>query len=203
MFVARHRRAPSRRGGWSGSPPGSRAPGRLRHGSTTEHLRLHHRLSLRDDDPIREARHLLGLPTHRRKGLIMLTPSLVLILVAAAPPPQSASKPPDPTARSLQPSPERVQALKSTIEKRRKRLAERRRIGERSRNALDLELRANTRLPATSARPTTNLLSGDGFNPKDGMFIWGTDSPPFRRGDLFPASQSPAGGPGSLKPCFT
>ena len=126
----------------------------------------------------------------------MVTPSLILILLAGAPPPQSALKPPAPIARSSLPSPERVQALKTTIEKRR--------IGERNRKAFDLELRAKTRLPANSARLTTNLPGRDGFNPKNGAFIRETGSPPFGRGDPFPASQPPAGGgSGALKPCFT
>ena len=134
----------------------------------------------------------------------MVTPTLILILLAGAPPPQSASKPPAPTVRSSQPSPERVQALQTTIEKRRKRLAERRRIGERNRNALDLELRTSTRLPSKPARFTTNLPGGDPFNPKDGAFLRGMDPPPFGRGDPFTVSQPPSGGgTGSFQPCFT
>jgi hypothetical protein len=134
----------------------------------------------------------------------MVTPALILILLAGAPPPQSASKPPVPTVRSSQPSPERVRALKTTIEKRRKRLAERRRIGEMNRNALYLELSTRTRLPANSARITTSLPGGDPFNPQDGALIRRMDSPPVGRGDPFPASQPPSGGgTGSFQPCFT
>ena len=167
----------------------------VRHGAGTESVRRRHRLSLMDDDPA---------SPRSAKGLIMVTPTLILILLAGAPPPQSASKPPAPTTRSSQPSPERVQALQTTIEKRRKRLAERRRIDERNRNALYLELRANTRLPANSARLTTNLPGGDPFDPKAGAYIRGMGSPPFGRGDPFAASQPPAsGGSASFQPCFT
>jgi hypothetical protein len=130
--------------------------------------------------------------------------SLILVLLAGSPPPQAAPKPPAPTARSFQPSPERIQALKITIEKRKKWLAERRRIGERNRNALYLELRAYARLRAYPARLTTDLLSRDWFDPKNGAYNRGMNSPPFGRGDPFPARQPPSGsGTGSLKPCFT
>lgn len=133
-----------------------------------------------------------------------MVPSLILMLLAGGPPLQSASKPAAPTARSSRPSPERVQSLKATIEKRRKRLAERHRIAEKYRNAFDRELRANARIASISARSATILPGGDRPNPNAGMPIRVTDSPPFGRADPFPADgPPPGGGIDSLKPCFT
>jgi hypothetical protein len=62
----------------------------------------------------------------------MLTASIVFLLLAA----QIAPKPPPVAVRSVQPSPEYTRSLNITIEKRRKRLAARRRMGERNREAV-------------------------------------------------------------------
>jgi hypothetical protein len=59
----------------------------------------------------------------------MLTASFAILLLAR----QAAPKPPTVAVRSSQPSPEYIRALNITIEKRRKRLAVRRRMGERNR----------------------------------------------------------------------
>src|SRR5437867_2183912 len=61
----------------------------------------------------------------------MLTASIVFLLLAT----QDPTTPPV-AARSAQPSPEYIQALKITIEKRRKRRAARQRMGERNREAV-------------------------------------------------------------------
>jgi hypothetical protein len=94
--------------------------------------------------------------------------------------------------------------LKTTIERRRKRLAERRRMGVRNQNAFDQELKANTRPAAESARSTTNFTSIGGFNQTNGSFIWGTDFPRFERGDPFRANERLSGSESSsFKSCFT
>jgi len=61
-----------------------------------------------------------------------LTASLVFLLLAGQPAPKSPSA----AIRSTQPSPEYVRSINLTIERRRKRMAARRRMGERNREAV-------------------------------------------------------------------
>jgi hypothetical protein len=70
----------------------------------------------------------LGQRWHLRR-FIMVTASIVFLLLAG----QTAPNTPHVARRSVQPSPEYTRSLKITIEKRRKRMAARRRMGERNR----------------------------------------------------------------------
>lgn len=132
----------------------------------------------------------------------MLTPTLIVILLAGAPPPQNISNPAPEIVRSSQPSPDRIQALKTTIEKRRQWLAERRRIGERNRNALYQELRASRRFQGNTARPVINVPWGDPFNPQP-VPVSRENSPQLGRGDPFSVSPPSAEEDKSFTRCFT
>jgi hypothetical protein len=121
------------------------------------------------------------------KGIIMLTASLVILLLAG----QTAPKPPPVAIRSAQPSPEYIRSLKITIDKRRKRLAARRRMGERNREAVRQLITAIDRpsnVPFASQPAAVNRYQGS----------------PRRRGDPFRTdlSRSSESDP-SFKSCFT
>jgi hypothetical protein len=121
------------------------------------------------------------------KGLIMLTASLVILLLAG----QTAPKPPPVAIRSAQPSPEYIRSLNVTIEKRRKRLAARRRMGERNREAVRQLITSINRPPNVPFASQPAAAS-----PNRGF--------PRRRGDPFRTSLSRSSGNGqSLKSCFT
>jgi hypothetical protein len=132
----------------------------------------------------------------------MLTPSIFLILLAGAPPPQNISKPAPEMVRSSQPSPERIQALKTTIEKRKQWSAERRRIGERNRNALYQELRASRRFQNNSTGPGLDVPWGDPFNLQLTP-VSRENTTQFGRGDPFSVSPPSAEEGKSFKSCFT
>jgi hypothetical protein len=131
----------------------------------------------------------LGQRFHSRccfKGLIMLTASIVILLLAGQP----APKQPPVAIRSSQPSPEYVRSLNVTIEKRRKRLAARRRMGERNREAVRQLI---TALDGPSKVP---FASQPAITPNQGS--------PRRRGDPLPTSMSQSiNKEQSLKSCFT
>ena len=121
------------------------------------------------------------------RGLIMLTASIVFLFLAG----QTAPKPPPVAIRSAQPSPEYTRSLNITIEKRRKRLAARRRMGERNREAVRQLIMA---IDGPSNRPFASQPTG--VSPNQGSSR--------RRGDPFRTSLSPSSADGqSLKSCFT
>jgi hypothetical protein len=117
----------------------------------------------------------------------MLTASLVILLLAGQPAPKQ-----QPVAiRSSQPSPEYVRSLKITIEKRRKRLAARRLMGERNREAVRQLI---TALDGPSNVPFASQPAA--VNPNQGS--------PRRRGDPFRTSLSGSSNKDqSIKSCFT
>jgi hypothetical protein len=117
----------------------------------------------------------------------MLTASFVILLLAG----QTAPKPPSVAIRSAQPSPEYIRSLNITIEKRRKRLVARRRLGERNREAV-------RQLITSIDRPSNAPFASQpaALNPNQ--------SSPRRRGDPFRTSPSrSSGNDQSLKSCFT
>ena len=117
----------------------------------------------------------------------MLTASLVILLLAG----QTAPKPPPVAVRSAQPSPEYTRSLKITIEKRRKRLAARRRMGERNREAVRQLI---TAMNGSSNDPFASQPAA--VSPNQGF--------PRRRGDPFRTSLSRSSNSDqSLKSCFT
>lgn len=117
----------------------------------------------------------------------MLTASLVIVLLAGQP----APKPPPVAIRSAQPSPEYIRSLNITIEKRRKRLAARKRMGERNREAVRQLI---TAIDGPSNVPFASQPAA--VSPNRG-------SPP-RRGDPFRTSLSgSSNNDQSLKSCFT
>jgi hypothetical protein len=132
----------------------------------------------------------LGQRFHSRccfKGLIMLTASLVILLLAGQP----APKPAPVAIRSSQPSPEYIRSLNITIEKRRKRLAARRRMGERNREQVRQLI---TAIDGPSNVPFASQPAA--VNPNQGS--------PRRRGDPLPTSMSQSiNKDQSLKSCFT
>ena len=117
----------------------------------------------------------------------MLTASIVFLLLAG----QTAPNTPPVAVRSDEPSPEYIRSLNITIEKRRKRLAARRRMGERNREAVR-ELM--TAIDRPSIAPFTSQPAAVSPNP----------GPPPRRGDPFRTSLSRSSREDqSLKSCFT
>jgi hypothetical protein len=117
----------------------------------------------------------------------MLTASFVILLLMG----QTAPKPPPVAIRSAQPSPEYIRSLNITIEKRRKRLAARRRLGERNREAVRQLITSIDRLLNNPFATQPAAL-----NPNQG-------SPPARGA---PYRTSPSGSSNddrSLKSCFT
>jgi hypothetical protein len=134
----------------------------------------------------------------------MLTPILILFLLAGDPPPRASAKPAASAVHAREPSPERVRSLQATIEKRRRRSAARHRIAEKNRTSIDLEPRGNTRPPASSYDGTANPAMRDAFRPNARMIDWKTEAPPSVRGDRFPGGgPAPVVGAGSSTPCFT
>jgi hypothetical protein len=117
----------------------------------------------------------------------MLTASLAILLLAG----QTAPKPPPVAIRSVQPSPEYIRSLKITIEKRRKRAAARRRMGERNREAV-------RQLMTAIDRPSNAPIASQpaAVSPNQGS--------PRRRGDPLRTSLSRSSeNDQSLKSCFT
>ncbi len=117
----------------------------------------------------------------------MLTASIVCLFLAG----QAAPKPPPVAIRSAQPSPEYIRSLNITIEKRRKRLAARRRMGERNREEVRQLIMAidGPSNPPFASLPTV-VIPNQGSSRS--------------RGDPFRTSLSPSSADGqSLKSCFT
>jgi hypothetical protein len=117
----------------------------------------------------------------------MLTASLLILLLAG----QQAPKVPPVGIRSTQPSPEYIRSLNITIEKRRKRLAARRRMGERNREAVRQLI---TAIDGPSNVPfdlqPTAVSTNQGF--------------PRKRGDPFRANVSrSSNNDQALESCFT
>jgi hypothetical protein len=116
----------------------------------------------------------------------MLTATIVFLLLAG----QTAPKP-HVANRSAQPSPEYTRSLNITIEKRRKRLAARRRMGERNREAVRQLI---TAIDGPSNVPFD--LQPAAVGPNQGF--------PRRRGDPFRTSLGASSDKGqSFKSCFT
>jgi hypothetical protein len=117
----------------------------------------------------------------------MLTASFVILLLTG----QTAPKPPPVATRSTQPSPEYIRSLNITIEKRRKRLAARRRLGERNREAV-------RQLITSIDRPSNTPFASPpaALNPNQGS--------PRTRGVPFRTSLSRSSNDDrSLNSCFT
>ena len=138
----------------------------------------------------------LGQRFHSRccfKGIIMLTASLVILFLAG----QTAPKPPPVAIRSVQPSPEYIRSLNITIEKRRKRLAARQRMGERNREAV--------RQLVMAIDPAWRLqFPGGDQLAQQPVTVNRKKVSPRGRGDPFRTSLSRSSDNGqSLKSCFT
>jgi hypothetical protein len=73
----------------------------------------------------------------------MWTPCLVLVFLAVMPRFQTWSRPSFGAVRTVQPSPKRIEELRTTIEIQRKLRAARRRMGERNREAVYQSFLAN------------------------------------------------------------
>jgi hypothetical protein len=125
----------------------------------------------------------------------MLTSTILVMFVTMTRPPQASES----IIRGSQPSPQRIQALKTTIQKRRQWQAKRRLIGVRNRVALYQELMANNRLQGTADRPALNVPWGDPFNlQSEGASRETLDQ--LGRGDPFGTSGDEAE---PFNPCFT